>query len=107
MNIAEVPVPEGSPLFGKPVPELDLERYYELILPGLVDREQSEHFVYSQEARESRLEAGHILMVIGPADAIGDLQRDLAPGGAMGPPHGRPRPHWGQAGPCQGSDVER
>lgn len=87
LNIAEVPVPVGSPLVGKPVTELSLERHYDLILLGLVDRKQTQHFVYSQATRELRLQAGDILMVIGPTGAIGDLQRDLSPGGTMGPPH--------------------
>jgi Trk K+ transport system NAD-binding subunit len=78
LNVAEVPVPEGSLLVGKPVPELHLERHYNLIFLGIVDGKQNQHFVYSRETRESRLEAGDILMLIGPADAIGDLQRDLA-----------------------------
>ncbi len=92
LNIAEVPVPEGSPLVGKPIPELDLERHYDLILLGVVDREQAQHFVYSQATREIRLEAGDVLMVIGPADAIGDLQRNLSPGGTMGPPQDQRQP---------------
>jgi voltage-gated potassium channel len=85
LNVAEVPVPEGSSLVGKPVPELNLEQHYNLILLGVVDRLQRQHFVYSQETRDSRLEPGDILMLIGPADAIGDLQRDLAAGCAGQP----------------------
>ena len=38
LNVAEVPVPEGSSLVGKPVPELNLEQHYNLILLGVVDR---------------------------------------------------------------------
>jgi len=77
LNVAEVPVPEGSGLVGRPVPELDLESSYDLILLGVVDRALEEHFVYSQTAQNTRLQPGDILLVIGPADAIGFLQRDL------------------------------
>lgn len=78
LNIAEVTVPGGSALVDRALSELELERNYELILLGVVDRQMEEHFVYSQTAEDMRLQPEDILVVIGPGDAIARLQRDLA-----------------------------
>jgi voltage-gated potassium channel len=76
LNIAEVPA--GASLAGRRVGELDLEARYELILLGMVDQDHREHFVYGPGTRDRSVQAGDILLVIGPADAITALKGDLA-----------------------------
>jgi voltage-gated potassium channel len=78
LNVAEVPVPAGCTLEGRQVRGLDLEARYDLILLGVVDSHHTEHFVHEPDAHAITLQAEDILLVIGPADAIAALKRDLA-----------------------------
>lgn len=78
LNVAEIPMPESSFLNGRPVADTGLERDYDLILLGLVDATGGEHFLYSPTARDTKLCAGDMLLVIGPTAAIEKLRADLA-----------------------------
>jgi voltage-gated potassium channel len=80
LNVAEITLPEGCFLAGRPVTETGVDQAYDLILLGVVDQHLSEHFVHSPSAQNMHLQAGDILVVIGPADAIEMLRRDLGPG---------------------------
>lgn len=77
LNIAEIPITEGSFLDGVLVGEADLESGYEVILTGLVDQNQKEYFIHGKEVADIRLETGMILLVIGPTAAIEHLKRDI------------------------------
>jgi len=77
LNVTELQIPIGSPFIGRPVVELELESQYNLILLGMVDGKMEEHFVYSQQVQDARLQAGDILIVIGPRDASASLRKDL------------------------------
>jgi len=77
LNIAEIPLGDGAFLLGQVVTDTSLEADYDLILLGLVQADGSEHFLYSRSATGLTLSAGDILVVIGPADAIERLRRDL------------------------------
>jgi len=43
----------------------------------MVDRKLEEHFVYSQIVKNTLLQAGDFLVVIGPRDASASLKQDL------------------------------
>jgi len=77
LNVTELQIPPGSPFIGRPVSELELESQYNLILLGMVDRKLEEHFVYSQIVKNTLLQAGDFLVVIGPRDASASLKQDL------------------------------
>lgn len=77
LNVTELPIASGSPFIGRRVSELKLEDNYNLILLGTVNRKMEEHFVYSQRVPNARLQAGDILVVIGPRDAGASLRQDL------------------------------
>jgi voltage-gated potassium channel len=77
LSVTELPITPGSPFIGRRVAELKLESQYNLILLGTVDRNMEEHFVYSQQVQNARLQAGDILVVIGPRDAGASLRQDL------------------------------
>ncbi|MEA3413790.1 MAG: NAD-binding protein [Pseudomonadota bacterium] len=78
LNLAEVPVPEGSQLDGLPLHELNLAYEYDLVLIGVVDRTMTEQFIVTTEGRTHRLTGGDTLLVIGPTDAIECLRATLA-----------------------------
>ena len=77
LNIAEIPIPEGSFLDGVYAGDADLESRYDLILTGLVDQGYKEHFIHGKGVPEMPLQQGTILLVIGPTDAIERLKQDL------------------------------
>ena len=77
LNLAEVSIPEDSFLIGKPLTDRGLEAQYDLMLLGLVDRSGQEYFLHSPSAQDHRLQAGELLLVIGPARAIQTLLQDL------------------------------
>jgi voltage-gated potassium channel len=77
LNIAEIPVPASSFLDGVRVGDLDVEARYDLVLIGLVDRDFNEYFIHGKGVDEIRLGQGVILLVIGPAEVIERLKRDL------------------------------
>jgi K+/H+ antiporter YhaU regulatory subunit KhtT len=79
--VAELPLPDDSFLIGRPVVESGIDQAYELILLGVVDQSLEEHFVHSPGTQSMRLRAGDILVVIGPADAIEKLRRNLEKNG--------------------------
>jgi voltage-gated potassium channel len=78
LNIAEIPVPEGSFLDGVDVGAADLESRYDLILTGIADHDYKEHFIYDRQVPETPLQPGNILLVIGPTEAIEKLKSDLS-----------------------------
>jgi voltage-gated potassium channel len=78
LNVAEIPLEEGAFLLGRPVTHSGLEADYDLILLGLAQSDGGEQFIYSRGASDLHLSAGDILIVIGPADAIGRLRDDLS-----------------------------
>lgn len=77
LNIAEIPVPQGSFLDGVRVGDTDLQSRYDLVLTGLVDRDGGEHFIHGKSVPEMLLEPEAILLVIGPSAAIERLKEDL------------------------------
>jgi len=77
LNIAEIPVPQGSFLDGVCVGRTDLGSHYDLVLTGLVDQDGREHFIHEKDVPEMPLKPETILLVIGPADAIERLKQDL------------------------------
>jgi voltage-gated potassium channel len=77
LNVAEIPLPEDCFLIDRLVTATGVDQAYDLILLGVVDQELAEHFVFSPTAQDMRLQAGDMLLVIGPADAIETLRLDL------------------------------
>jgi len=77
LNVTELQIPPGSSFIGRLVSELELKTQYNLILLGMVDRKLEEHFVYSQRVKDTRLQAGDFLVVIGTIDASASLKQAL------------------------------
>ncbi|MCU7958846.1 MAG: NAD-binding protein [gamma proteobacterium symbiont of Bathyaustriella thionipta] len=77
LNVIELKIPKRSPFIGKMISQLEFESRYNLILLGIVDSDLEEHFVYGKTALNTHLQAGDILVVIGPRDSSTDLRQDL------------------------------
>jgi len=78
LDLAEVPIPEGSFLTGLLLPQFPISRRYNLILLGVVDQELGEQLIFTTQGQNHRLDPGDILVVIGPLGEIGRLRQDVA-----------------------------
>jgi voltage-gated potassium channel len=77
LDLAEIRIPEGSSLNGTPLSELDLAGDYNLVLLGVVDRDVSEAFIFATAGLEHRLDAGDVLVVIGPEAEVRRLKERI------------------------------
>jgi len=76
LSLAEVVVAAGSPLHGRTLDGLEVNRSYNLLLLGVVDREHGNDFVFAIGQDGYRLDPGDVLVVIGPEEAIAGFKRD-------------------------------
>lgn len=77
LNMAEITIPEGSVLANTKACELKLSDRYDLILIGVVDKEMGTelHFALGEETHE--LNAGDILVVLGPSREIKAFKKEV------------------------------
>ena len=77
LNMAEITIPEGSVLENTKACELKLSGRYDLILIGVVDKEMGTelHFALGEKAHE--LNAGDILVVLGPSREIKAFKKEV------------------------------
>jgi len=78
LSMAELPVTAGSRLAGRSLKDIRIDKDYNLILVGIVDRAMGENFIYSTQGYNHRLDEGDVLVVIGPNEEIGRIRQDLA-----------------------------
>ena len=77
LNLAQVTINKGSFLDGRVVGDSRLRDHYNLVLLGMVDRALGDEFIFRTRGLRHRLDAGDILVVIGPRAEIEHLKKDL------------------------------
>jgi len=70
LNMAQIEVLKGSCLENTQTSDLRLSEKYDLILIGVVDRELGDQLHFAIGEKEHRLDAGDVLVVMGPATEI-------------------------------------
>jgi voltage-gated potassium channel len=70
LNIAQIEIPKGSWLENTKISSLKLNEKHNLILIGVVNKELGEELHFAIGEREHHLDAGDILVVMGPAREI-------------------------------------
>jgi len=70
LNMAQIEVLKGSCLENTKTSDLRLSEKYDLILIGVVDRELGDQLHFAIGEKEHRLDAGDVLVVMGPATEI-------------------------------------
>ncbi|MDD1612255.1 MAG: NAD-binding protein [Methylococcaceae bacterium] len=80
LNIAEIEIPEGSWLVNRKTSTLRLNERHNLILIGVVDKEMGEALHFAVGDKEHVLDAGDVLVVMGPAREIRAFKGQLAGG---------------------------
>jgi voltage-gated potassium channel len=70
LNIAQIEIPKGSYLEDSKSSDLELAEKYNLILIGIVDRELGDALHFAISEKKHILNAGDVLVVLGPANEI-------------------------------------
>ncbi len=77
IDIAEIEIPENSPLSGRMLDDLQLKERFNLIVMGVVDLELGRNLIFSNSGINHRLDSGDLLVVIGPKAEILRLRQML------------------------------
>ncbi len=77
LEIAEIPVPEGSFLDGQYLDQLSLSRRYNLVVLGVVDRDYGDQLIFATNPRRHRIDVNDIIVVIGQEEELERLRRDV------------------------------
>jgi voltage-gated potassium channel len=77
IDIAEIEIPKTSSLSGTPMDDLHLSKRYNLIVMGVVDLELGQELIFSNRGVNHLLDAGDMLVVLGPGDEIARLREDI------------------------------
>lgn len=79
LNMAEIEIPSGSYLQDSYVSELNinLNKQHNLILIGIVDKELGEDLHFSINEKQHKLDAGDILVVMGPSREIKSFKKQI------------------------------
>jgi voltage-gated potassium channel len=78
LNMAEIEIPVGSYLQDSYVCDLNLNEENNLILIGIVDKELGEDLHFSINEKQHRLDAGDILVVMGPSKEIKAFKKQIS-----------------------------
>lgn len=77
LHIAQIEIPQGSYLENTRTSELKLNEKHNLILIGVVDRESGEALHFAIGEKEYTLNAGDILVVLGPSREIRSFKDEV------------------------------
>jgi voltage-gated potassium channel len=77
LNMAEIEIPIGSYLQDSYVCNLNLNLKYNLILIGIVDKELGEDLHFSINEKQHKLDAGDVLVVMGPSHEIKAFKKQI------------------------------
>jgi voltage-gated potassium channel len=77
LKMAQIEIPEGSFLENVKTGDLKLNQKHNLILIGVVDRELGDHLYFAIGETEHCLNAGDVLVVMGPAREIKAFKREV------------------------------
>lgn len=77
LNMAEIEIPGGSYLQDSYVCNLNLNEHHNLILIGIVDKELGEDLHFSINEKQHKLDAGDVLVVMGPSREIKAFKKQI------------------------------
>ncbi len=77
LNMAQIEIPKGSYLENTKTSDLKKNQKHNLILIGVVDKELDDQLHFAIGEKEHRLDAGDILVVMGPAREIKAFKKEV------------------------------
>ncbi len=78
LELAELVIPDNSPVQGQRVSQLALGESYNLVLIGLLDWQTSDKFMFHSLKEDRQLDVGDVLVVVGHDAEINQLKRALS-----------------------------
>lgn len=78
LHVAEICIPDASPLENIYISELSLKEKHNLVFIGIIDKELGEelHFVIGE--KDHKLDAGDIIVVLGPSREINAFKKEVS-----------------------------
>ncbi len=77
LHIAEIQIPENSYLENSYTSQLNLSQHHNLVLIGIVDKELSDDFQFVLGEKDHKLDAGDIIVVLGPSREIKAFKEEV------------------------------
>lgn len=77
LHVAEITIPENSFLENTFTSSLNINLKHNLILLGIVDKELGEELLFSIAEKDHKLDAGDILVVLGPSREIKAFKKEV------------------------------
>jgi voltage-gated potassium channel len=78
LHIAEIIIPEGSHLEKTYSSSLSLSEQHNLVLIGIVDKELGDEVHFAIDEKDHKLDAGDIILVLGPSREIKAFKKEVA-----------------------------
>lgn len=78
LHVAEIEIPEKSHLENTYTSELTLNEKHNLVLIGVVDKELGEQLFFSIGETDHKLDAGDIIVVLGPSREINAFKKEVS-----------------------------
>jgi voltage-gated potassium channel len=78
LHIAEIIIPEDSPLDNTFSSELTLSEQQNLVILGIVDKELGDDFHFILGEKDHKLDAGDIIVVLGPSREINAFKKKIS-----------------------------
>ncbi|MCK5830914.1 MAG: NAD-binding protein [Methylococcales bacterium] len=78
LHIAEIIIPEDSPLDNTYSSELMLNEKQNLVILGIVDKELGDDFLFILGEKDHKLDTGDIIVVLGPSREINAFKKDIS-----------------------------
>ena len=78
LHIAEVLIPEGSPLDQTYSSELVQNKKQNIVILGLIDKELGDDLYFIIGEKDHKLDAGDIIVILGPSREINAFKKDIA-----------------------------
>jgi len=77
LHVAEVLIPENSHLESTYLSELSINEQHNLVLIGIVDKELGDELYFTTGEYDHKLDAGDIIVVLGPSRAINAFKKEV------------------------------
>lgn len=77
LHLAEVEVPDNSFLLNDLIGQLNIGAHYNLLLVGVINKQNGEQMHFVAEDADRRLDPGDILVILGPSREIRAFKKDV------------------------------
>jgi voltage-gated potassium channel len=78
LHVAEICIPESSPVENRYMSELSINSKHNLVIIGIIDKELGDDLYFVVGEKDHKLDAGDIIVVLGPSRAINAFKKEVS-----------------------------